>query len=78
MLLPSSMWSTQYMAVPFAELHFNWYQAIADTDGTVFNYTGGGYFLNAGGYVQFNASTGIILSNYPVQLIQLGQVRSQC
>lgn len=75
MLLPPSMWSTQYMAVPFNGLSVNWYQAIADTDGTVITYPGGGQFLNAGGYVQFNASIGMITSNYPIQLIQLGQVR---
>lgn len=77
MLLSPSMWSTQYMAVPFNGLSVNWYQAIADTDSTVITYPGGGYFLNSGGYVQFNASIGMITSNYPVQLIQIGQVRVQ-
>ena len=60
MLLSPSMWSTQFMAVPFNNLTVNWYHAIADTDGTEITYPGGGYSLNAGGFVLFNASIGII------------------
>jgi hypothetical protein len=62
------------MAVPFSGLTVNSYLAVADTNGTVITYLGGGYYLDAGGYVLFNASIGMINSNYPIQLIQIGQV----
>ena len=70
------MWSKQYLAVPFRDLTRNWYQAIADTDSTVITFPGGGQFLDAGGFAQFNATIGLINSTYPIQLIQLGQVHS--
>ena len=75
MLLPTSMWSTQYLGAPLAGLVSNIYQVNADTDGTAVTFPGGNLQLAAGGSTQFSAPIGMITSNYPIQLIQLGQVR---
>jgi hypothetical protein len=62
------------MSVLLSDVTSNSYQAIADTNGTVITYAGGEYYLDAGGYVLFNTITGMINSNYPIQLIQFAEV----
>uniref|UniRef100_A0A914V1W4 C-type lectin domain-containing protein n=1 Tax=Plectus sambesii TaxID=2011161 RepID=A0A914V1W4_9BILA len=73
MLLPVGGWGTQFVTIPFMYVTYNYYEVVANTDGTVVTSGGTQYPLNAGQFVQFPSPIGILTSNYPVQVVQLGQ-----
>jgi hypothetical protein len=56
----------------------NEFQFVADTDGTIVYVGGKKYNLNAGKYLSLVVSDATMLtSNYPIQLIQMGQVLAE-
>ncbi len=61
--------------VPFINVTNQQYQIVANTNGTIVNADGREYQLNIGEYrtIITNTST-MVTSNYPIQLIQMGQV----
>ncbi len=82
-LLPTTDWGTEYPLVPFsdvndygiAQIYPNAFQIVADTDSTIVDTDEEHYVLNAGDFqsiVIFEAT--MLKSNFPVQVIQLGQV----
>uniref|UniRef100_A0A914VWI5 IgGFc-binding protein N-terminal domain-containing protein n=1 Tax=Plectus sambesii TaxID=2011161 RepID=A0A914VWI5_9BILA len=74
MLLPVGGWGTQFTAIPFMYLSTNWYQVVANTANTVVSVGGTTVAtLNAGEYRNFSIGAALVTSNYPVQLIQIGQ-----
>ena len=75
MLLPVGVWGTQFAAIPFLYLTTNYYQVVANTDHTVVS-AGSTVIatLYAGEYRRFQIGAALISSNYPIQLIQIGQV----
>uniref|UniRef100_A0A914X9H2 IgGFc-binding protein N-terminal domain-containing protein n=1 Tax=Plectus sambesii TaxID=2011161 RepID=A0A914X9H2_9BILA len=75
MLLPVGGWGTQFVAIPFVDLSTNYYQVVAITNNTVVS-AGGTIVatLNASEYLEFQTGPDLVTSNYPIQLIQIGQV----
>lgn len=74
-LLPTNVWGTQFPLIPFASITNQQYQIVANTNGTIINADGRQYQLNAGGYLLINVSgISMLTSNYPIQMIQMGQV----
>uniref|UniRef100_A0A914VP80 IgGFc-binding protein N-terminal domain-containing protein n=1 Tax=Plectus sambesii TaxID=2011161 RepID=A0A914VP80_9BILA len=74
MLLPVGVWGTQFAAIPFLYLTTNYYQVVANTDHTVVS-AGSTVIatLYAGEYRRFQIGAALVSSNYPIQLIQIGQ-----
>ena len=66
----------EFPLVPFEYVDIQSYQIIANTNGTIVNTTTDQqYQLNVGDYRQINVNgSAMLTSNYPIQLIQLGQV----
>uniref|UniRef100_A0A914W4D2 C-type lectin domain-containing protein n=1 Tax=Plectus sambesii TaxID=2011161 RepID=A0A914W4D2_9BILA len=74
MLLPVGGWGTQFAAIPFWYLSNNSYQVVANTDNTVVSAGGTTVTtLNAGEYRVFQIEAALVTSNFPIQLIQIGQ-----
>jgi hypothetical protein len=76
MLLPAAGWGTLFTLVPFAYVSSQQYQIVANTTGTIVNVTDGQQFqLNIGDYRLITvAASAMLTSNYPIQLVQMGQV----
>jgi len=73
--LPTDIWGSQFPLVQFANIRNQEYQIVANTNGTIVNVSTNQYRLNAGHYQIIRANDAEILtSNYPIQLIQIGQV----
>uniref|UniRef100_A0A914USW0 IgGFc-binding protein N-terminal domain-containing protein n=1 Tax=Plectus sambesii TaxID=2011161 RepID=A0A914USW0_9BILA len=74
MLLPVGNWGTQFTAIPFMYLSTSFYQVMTNTNNTVVS-AGGKTIatLNAGEYREFQIGAALITSNYPIQLIEMGQ-----
>uniref|UniRef100_A0A914W6T6 C-type lectin domain-containing protein n=1 Tax=Plectus sambesii TaxID=2011161 RepID=A0A914W6T6_9BILA len=74
MLLPVGGWGTQFAAIPLMFLTTNLYQVVANTNNTIVSAGGTTVAtLNAGEYRRFQIGAALVTSNYPIQLIQLGQ-----
>uniref|UniRef100_A0A914V7V1 IgGFc-binding protein N-terminal domain-containing protein n=1 Tax=Plectus sambesii TaxID=2011161 RepID=A0A914V7V1_9BILA len=75
MSFPVDDWGTQFAAIPLMFLTMNYYQVIANTDNTVVSVGEGTTIvtLNAGEYQRFQIGAALVTSNYPIQLIQIGQ-----
>src|ERR1700722_17363132 len=77
MLLPIGAWGKEFVAIPFNGVSSNLYQVVAYYNNTVV--TNGSTTLatlNSGEYRQFQTEATLITSSQPIELIQLGQVRS--
>jgi hypothetical protein len=77
-LLPTSAWGTVFPLVPFPLVNNQQYQVVTDTNGTIVNADGAQYQLDAGQYLLLNVTdaSAILTSNYPVQVVQIGQVHN--
>ncbi len=77
-LLPTNQWGTEFPLVPFMRVKQNEFQFVADTDGTTVDVNGEQHILNAGQYESLFVSDATMLrSNFPIQLIQIGQVLAE-
>lgn len=75
-LLPTAVWGTQFPLVPFVNVTNQQYQIVANTFGTIVSADGRQYTLNAGEYLIINVTdTAMLTSNYPIQMVQMGQVQ---
>jgi hypothetical protein len=77
-LIPTTLWGTQFPLVPFAYVTNQSYQIVANTNGTIVNVsiTEQSYRLDAGQYLEITVDDSAMLtSNFPIQLVQLGQVQ---
>uniref|UniRef100_A0A914X2J2 IgGFc-binding protein N-terminal domain-containing protein n=1 Tax=Plectus sambesii TaxID=2011161 RepID=A0A914X2J2_9BILA len=74
MLLPVGVWGTQFTAIPFMYFSTNSYQVVSNTDNTVVSARDKIIAtLNVGEYRNFSIGAALVTSNYPVQLIQIGE-----
>lgn len=77
--MPTDVWGTKYSLVPFmfVDSTKQQYQIVANTNGTALHSTDGSqYHTNANEYliIDITDDAAMLTSNYPVQLIQMGQV----
>lgn len=73
--MPIDQWGTKFPLIPFMYASETMFQFVADTDGTIVEADERTFQLNASEYeaVVIDNAT-ILTSNFPIQLIQIGQV----
>ncbi len=75
MLLPTTAWGTQFPLIPFDHISDQQYQIVGNNKGTIMHINGMQYKLNVDGCLSINVSgPAMLTSNFPIQLIQIGQV----
>lgn len=75
-LLPIAEWGTQFPLVPFMFANSSLFQIVASTHGTIVNASGVIYEIYDDNRKEILVDVASMLSsNYPVMLVQLGQVR---